>query len=378
MNKIIILLLILLVLQPTSIDAQNKILFVTSNQDFYGNTKIPASNHFEEIIVPYAIFIKAGYTVDFVSPKGGAIPIGYINTSDSLQKKYLYDGWFMDKLEHTRKPTEIIASEYMAIFYSGGGAAMYGVAENATIQEIARNIYNKNGIIAAICHGTAGIINLKDENGNSLYAGRNITGYPEQFENKEAEYYKAFPFLINKEIIQNGGKFVYSDKGGDAFYTIDGRFVTGQDPTSSSKVANEIVKILKTNFKNTDTVIKTDQDQITAILLDYIEGTANGQPERLKNAFYPDFNLYTVAKDTLWIRSGKQYISNIKTGQKTKRIGRILSIDIEKDAAVAKAEIVIPNEPVFTDYFLILKYSDAWKIVHKSYSWRELPKVEKT
>ena len=108
------------------------------------------------------------------------------------------------------------------------------------------------------------------------------------------------------------------------------------------------------------------------------EGTANGQPERLKNAFHPDFNLYTVVKDTLWIRSGKQYISNIKTGQKTNRIGRILSIDIEKDAAVAKAEIVIPNERVFTDYFLILKYSGTWKIVHKSYSWREFPKVEKT
>lgn len=140
--------------------AQNKILFVTSNQDHYGNTKINASNHFEEIIVPYDVFKKAGYLVDFVSPKGGPIPVGYINTSDSLQKRYLYDGWFMDKLEHTMNPTEISAENYDAIFYSGG-AAMYGVPEDKDIQKIAAGIYARNGVISTICHGTAGIAFLK-------------------------------------------------------------------------------------------------------------------------------------------------------------------------------------------------------------------------
>lgn len=227
--------------------AQNKILFVTSNQDFYGKTKIAASNHFEEIIVPYDIFIKAGYTVDFVSPNGGAVPIGYINTSDGLQKKYLYDGGFMDKLEHTLNPAAIISGNYSAIFYSGGGAAMYGVAENPVIQQIARAIYKRNGVISAICHGTAGITNLKDENRVSLYAGRKITGFPDEFENKEAAYYKAFPFSIDQSIKSNQGNFVYSKKGGDAFCIVDGRFVTGQDPTSASKVANEVLTILKNN-----------------------------------------------------------------------------------------------------------------------------------
>lgn len=117
---------------------------------------------------------------------------------------------------------------------------------------------------------------------------------------------------------------------------------------------------------------KSDLDQVTEILMDYIEGTANGQPERLRKAFHPDFNLYTVANDTLWTRSGKQYIDNVKSGEKTNRVGRIISIDIEEDAAMAKVEIVIPNVRVFTDYFLILKYEGVWKIVHKSYSWREL------
>ena len=357
----------------TTIRAQNKILFVTSNQDFYGNTKISTANHFEEIIVPYDVFVKAGYQVDFISPKGGAIPIGYINSSDILQKKYLYDAWFMDKLEHTKKPNEIDANNYSAIFYSGGGAAMFGVAEDPMIQKIARSIYDRNGVVSTICHGTAGIAFLKDDKGKSLYAGRKITGYPDKFENTEMEYYKTFPFSINQAIKKNEGDFVYSDEAGDGFHIVDGRFVTGQDPSSASKVANEVVKILKTNFKTVN-VAKTDSEQVTETLLDYIEGTANGQPERLRKAFHPDFNLYTVAKDSLWIRSGEEYISNVKVGEKVNRIGKIISIDIENDAAIAKAEIVIPNVRTFTDYFLLLKYQGSWKIVHKSYSWKDLPK----
>mgnify|MGYP000861628438 CR=1 FL=1 len=120
---------------------------------------------------------------------------------------------------------------------------------------------------------------------------------------------------------------------------------------------------------------KTEIEQITATLMDYIDGTANGEPERLKSAFHKDFNLYTVSdKDSLKIRSGEQYISNVKQGEKSNRIGRIISIDFEKDAAIAKAEIVIPNWRIFTDYFLLLKYEGSWKIVQKSYTWREFPK----
>ncbi|MFD1601902.1 nuclear transport factor 2 family protein [Flavobacterium artemisiae] len=369
----ILVFLILISLYPVHTYAQNKILFVTSNQDFYGKTKIAAANHFEEIIVPYDIFVKAGYSVDFISPKGGAIPIGYINTSDSLQKKYLYDSFFMDKLEHTMKPASITSDSYSAIFYTGGGATMYGVPEDTSIQKIARAIYNKNGVIAAICHGTAGITNLKDENKKSLYAGRKITGYPDEFENKDAAYYKAFPFSIDKAIKDNKGDFLYSKKGGDGFYIVDGRFVTGQDPSSAAKVANEVIKILG---KNDNPILKNDLKQVKEILMDYIEGTANGQPERLQKAFDPNFNLYTVEKDILRVRSGREYISNIKSGEKRNRIGKIISIDIENDAAIAKAEIMLPNFRHYTDYFLMLKYEGAWKIIHKTYTWHELPKKE--
>ncbi len=114
--------------------------------------------------------------------------------------------------------------------------------------------------------------------------------------------------------------------------------------------------------------------KITEVLNHYIEGTANGEPDRLRLAFHPYFNLYTVTEDQkLRIRSGEQYISGYKEGKKTNRIGRIISIDYENFAAIAKVEVVMPNKRIYKDYFLLLKYEGAWKIVHKSYTSIDLP-----
>ena len=126
-------------------------------------------------------------------------------------------------------------------------------------------------------------------------------------------------------------------------------------------------------YSQSDTT-QSDIAQITATLMDYIEGTANGEPERLRRAFHPDFNLYTVTQeDSLRIRSGEEYIQGIKVGEKSDRIGRIIAIDYENNAAMAKAEIIIPGWRIFTDYFLLLKYEGSWKIVQKSYTWTAYP-----
>lgn len=108
---------------------------------------------------------------------------------------------------------------------------------------------------------------------------------------------------------------------------------------------------------------------IRAVLTDYIEGTANGQPDRLRRAFHPDFKLYAAnSEDKLRIISGKDYIANVKEGEKNSRQGRILSVDYDGDIATAKVEVLIPGSRVFTDHFLLVKYDGSWKIVHKSFT----------
>ena len=119
---------------------------------------------------------------------------------------------------------------------------------------------------------------------------------------------------------------------------------------------------------------QSDLDGITSAVNDYIEGTANGEPERLRRSFHPEFNLYHVGQDTVRIWSGEQYISNITPGKKSNRVGRIVSMDYEGNAATAKVEILMPaRKRIYIDYLLLLKYQGSWKIIQKSFTYRNYP-----
>ncbi|MEO1033274.1 MAG: type 1 glutamine amidotransferase domain-containing protein [Bacteroidota bacterium] len=224
-----------------------RIVMIVSNQDTYGNTNIRTANHFEEIVVAYDVFINKGFAVDFVSPDGGAVPIGYLNTTDPIQKQYIYDHTLMDLLKTTKTPSEIDPENYKAIYYSGGGAAMFGVPENKTIQNIAKTIHTNNGVVSAVCHGSAGIVHVKDQNGNPIYYGKKVNGFPNKFENSKADYFKTFSFTIEDALKDNGGNYSFSEDGWDGYFVEDGNLITGQDPTSTQAVAQAVVDYI---FRN--------------------------------------------------------------------------------------------------------------------------------
>ncbi|MGK0364554.1 MAG: putative intracellular protease/amidase [Saprospiraceae bacterium] len=223
----------------------DKILFVTSNASFYKDTEIPTGNSFSEIVNAFNVFEAAGYQVDFVSPEGGAIPLAYINTSKILEKQYLYDNDFMYAMKNTLTPNQINPQSYKAVYYVGGGSAMFGVPENEEIQKISMSIYEDNeGVVSSVCHGTAGIVNLKTEDGKYLVVGRKVSGYPDSFEREGAEYFESFPFLIQKTIEERGGDFKFSPRN-NSHVEVEGRLVTGQNHLSSAAVAAEIIKLIQ-------------------------------------------------------------------------------------------------------------------------------------
>ena len=116
---------------------------------------------------------------------------------------------------------------------------------------------------------------------------------------------------------------------------------------------------------------KPEIEQITATLIDYIEGSTNGQPERLKKAFHPDLYLYYIKEGDLKTWSGTEYILDTKEGQPTGESGKIISIDFENDIAVAKVQITHPKaKSPYVDYFMLLKIQDHWTIMHKMFTKR--------
>ncbi|GAA0871365.1 type 1 glutamine amidotransferase domain-containing protein [Gangjinia marincola] len=232
---------------PSEKNGHNKILFIMSNAKTYGDSDIETGTSFAEIVYAYDVFVKNDYRVDFLTPNGGKIHLGhYYKAKDTLQYRYYNDVKFMTRLNSTLKPTEVIASNYDAVYYVGGGAAMYNVPVNKAIQNITMTVYEKqNGVISAVCHGTAGIVSLKTQDGNYLVKGKKINGFPDAFEKKDRPYYQYFPFSIEEKINEHDGFFTYSADGWDGYAIADGRVITGQDPTASARVAELVVAKLK-------------------------------------------------------------------------------------------------------------------------------------
>ena len=113
---------------------------------------------------------------------------------------------------------------------------------------------------------------------------------------------------------------------------------------------------------------QSDKEAVTATAMDYIEGTSNGEPDRLKRAFHEGAALYGVNDDGSMRRVPiAQYISYFKPGVKNDRKGKIVNIDIVNNAANVKIEI-LSGPWKYTDYLLLLKLDGAWKIINKSYT----------
>jgi putative intracellular protease/amidase len=86
-----------------------------------------------------------------------------------------------------------------------------------------------------------GIIHLKTSDGEYLVSGKRISGYPDEYENQSAAYFKEFPFLITATIEERNGHFKFSARN-KAHVEVDGRVITGQNYLSSALVAQKIIE----------------------------------------------------------------------------------------------------------------------------------------
>lgn len=190
---------------------------------------------------------KEGYKVDYVSPKGGNAPIDpqslQAEQMTELDWDYYSNNDFLNKLGATLSADEVNAEEYAVIYYAGGHGVMWDFPSNEQLQSIAGKVYENGGIISTVCHGSVGLLNIKDPAGNYLIANKKVAGFANT-EEIAIGLDKVVPFLTEDELVNRGAHYV---KGDDwtAFAVADDRIVTGQNPASGAAVAKEVLQILK-------------------------------------------------------------------------------------------------------------------------------------
>lgn len=221
---------------------KKKILFVVTSHDKKGSTGEPTGYYLAEVSHAWKILKDADYDIDFVSPKGGKPPVDGFDLTDSENKEFWEDKYYQDKINNSLKPEMVNADDYQAIYYAGGHGAVWDLPDDAAISAIATKIYEKNGFVAAVCHGPAGIVNIRLNDGSYLVKGKKVSGFTNE-EEAAVKLEKVVPFLLEDKLIERGG--IYEKSAPWTEHVVaDQRLVTGQNPQSARAVGKALLDLL--------------------------------------------------------------------------------------------------------------------------------------
>lgn len=149
-----------------------KVLIVETNVEKYGDINEATGLWLGESAEFVDELNKAGVQYDFVSSKGGYVPVDprsmkYVD--ESIMKIYSNQDFIVRGLANTLSPKQVNPADYFAIYYTGGHGVMWDFYHSEEIERLASEIYENEGYLLSVCHGIAGLFNIKDE-------GRIITG----------------------------------------------------------------------------------------------------------------------------------------------------------------------------------------------------------
>lgn len=205
-----------------------------------------------ELSVPYYDFLDAGMSVDVASIQGGAIPIDpdsyrfmVITDADKRSKD---DPEFQKKVTESLQIGDLDFSTYDIVFLAGGWGAAYDFGQSeALAQKISEAYLGSKAIIGGVCHGPLGLINARDEEGNLIIAGRQMTGVTDkQIKELKIEFTPLHPETALKAA---GVQFEANTARRDMFATLtvvddEERFVTGQNQNAGHVTAHEMMRLV--------------------------------------------------------------------------------------------------------------------------------------
>jgi putative intracellular protease/amidase len=226
-----------------------KVLFITTSHDKMADTDEKTGVWLEELAAPYYIFKEAGADITLASPEGGKVPLDPKSQAIILAtlstKRFLKDDEAMNFLSTAIPLEKVKDSDFDVIFLPGGYGLMWDLADNKKVRQLLEVFWGKNKPIGATSHGIACLLSLKNNKGEALIKGKQLTGIRNSEQNL-SRLKDITPFLLESRVLSLGA--LYS-KGEDYVSHVvkDGNIVTGQNPASSRGVAQKIIDLVKFN-----------------------------------------------------------------------------------------------------------------------------------
>lgn len=184
-----------------------KSLIITTSIKELPDTTKKTGVWLQTLVTPYYILKDGGEYITIASPHGGQIPIDpnsqFIITASENLTRFQQDTQAMYHLSHSLPLNEISAEDFDLVFVAGGYGSMWDLAYNKELKQILEDFNRQRKPIGLIGYGTAALIPLTKDNGESLIKGRKLTSFSYS-EGKEARLNVRRTFLLEPKLISLG------------------------------------------------------------------------------------------------------------------------------------------------------------------------------
>jgi putative intracellular protease/amidase len=215
-----------------------KVLFALTSHDKLGDTGRETGYYVPEVAHPAVVFAEAGWDIAFTSVRGGEPPQAGVKPDDTVVATFLAD--HAKELATTPTPSQLNAADYDAVFYVGGHGTMWDFPNDTRLAELASHIYDNGGVVAAVCHGPAGLLPVTGSDGQPLVAGKQVSAFTNE-EEQAVGLANVVPFALETALAEQGARITKTTNFAE-HAVADGRLVTGQNPASAAKVAELTIR----------------------------------------------------------------------------------------------------------------------------------------
>lgn len=225
----------------------SQILMIVTSNARLGDTDKQTGFWAEELAVPYYALVDAGAHVVLASPVGGPIPLdpGSVKPkgeNEAIVERFLADTDLAALMLTTAKVADLDGATFDAIFFPGGHGTMWDLPTDAGVTEAVEAAFKANKLIASVCHGAAGLVSAKRPDGQSIVKDLRINAFTDA-EEIEVGLDNVVPFMLEARLRELGCHFEGAANW-TPFAIRDGQLITGQNPQSSSLVAQSLLGAL--------------------------------------------------------------------------------------------------------------------------------------
>lgn len=225
---------------PAAASAPSRILVVVSSEG-RDQGKTRPGFEMDEFAQAWLIFRTNGFEVDVASPAGGNAEADKFKATESFNASVMADADAVAKLASTLATRDVDASRYSAVFVVGGKGAMFDLPADPALIKILADVHDRGGIISAVCHGPAALVDVRLADGSLLVKGRRLTGFSNEEESLFGKRWaREFRFLLEDAMRERGALWQEAPLMMPKL-VVDGRLITGQNPYSTAAVAEAVV-----------------------------------------------------------------------------------------------------------------------------------------